>query len=132
MQAGENNCVFCKIIRGEIPDYRFWENDHAIAFLGIEPKVPGHSLVVPKQHVPYIFDMTDQNLSELMSATKIVAGKLKKFTGKDRVCVIVEGFAVPHVHVHLIPADNPEEFMSPALPGDKTVLADLQAKLKSD
>lgn len=124
------NCVFCKILNKEIPDYTFWENEDAFAFLDITPKVIGHSLVVPKKHIDYIFDLSDEELAKLMAAAKKIAKVLKDFTGKKRVCVIVEGFAVPHVHVHLIPADNEKEFTAPALPADHAKLRELQIKVK--
>jgi histidine triad (HIT) family protein len=91
--------------------------------------VPGHTLVVPKNHHPYIFDISDAEYNKLLIATKFIAEKLKGFTGKNRICVIIEGFAVDHAHVHLIPANDPAEFGLPAMPGNMDELADLQSKL---
>lgn len=130
MQAGDKDCVFCKIVAGEIPSHIYWQNDNAIAFLDIRPKVPGHSLVVPKSHSSYLFDMGSEDYGNLLSAAKYVARGLKDFTGKNRICVIVEGFAVDHAHIHLIPSDDAEEFGKPALPADMAKLGDLQVKLE--
>ncbi len=127
---GDPNCVFCKILSGQIPDYRYWENEHAIAFLDIQPKANVHTLVIPKAHNPYIFDMESEAYTDLMLAANTVAKKLKEFTNKERVCVVVEGFAVPHVHVHLVPSDTPEEFAAPALAANPADLRTMQEKLK--
>lgn len=99
------NCVFCRMIKGEIPAAKAWENENFLAFLSIAPHNPGHTLVIPKRHVDYIFDMEDAELSALTIACKKVASGLKKAfppqTGK--IGVLVMGIDVPHVHVHLIP-----------------------------
>lgn len=102
------NCVFCKIIKGEIPAAKVWEDKNYLAFLSIEPINPGHTLVIPKMHASYIFEMDDQDLGQLMVACKPLAKALKKAmnpaTGK--VGVMVAGLAVPHAHIHLIPMDS--------------------------
>ena len=102
------NCVFCKIIRGEIPSAKVWEDENNFAFLSIAPIMPGHTLIIPKKHVDYIFDMDDEALANLINASKPIASKLKKAlkpkTG--RIGIMVAGLEVPHTHVHLIPMDS--------------------------
>ncbi len=108
MFAMQDDCVFCKIVSGEIDAHKIWENDDFVAFLNINPIKEGHTLVIPKKHVPDVFDMEDQHLSQLMIASKGVAKMLKKTlkpkTG--RVAMKVEGLEIPHAHVHLITLDN--------------------------
>ncbi len=101
-------CIFCKIVKGEIPSFKVWENNEHLAFLSIAPIMPGHTLVIPKKHSDYIFDMDDADISALMVASKPVANRLKKtlnpITGK--IGVMVAGLEVPHTHIHLIPMDS--------------------------
>lgn len=103
--------VFTKIINREIPSNIIWENDQFIAFLDISPIRPGHTLVVPKKEVDYIFDLDDKTYHGLFNTVSMIAKALKIAISCERVCVAVEGFMVPHVHVHLIPCDTHEDFM---------------------
>lgn len=102
------NCVFCKIVKGEIPSFKAWEDENFLAFLSIEPINPGHILVVPKQHSDYIFNMDDAELCKLMIACKPLAKALEKAfrpaTGK--IGVMIAGLGVAHVHIHLIPMEE--------------------------
>lgn len=97
------NCIFCKIIVGEIPCYRVWEDDEHLAFLTIGPIREGHTLVIPKRHASYLFDLDAGAYDALMRAAKLVATKLKLVFDVPRVAVAVEGFSVDHIHVHLVP-----------------------------
>lgn len=95
--------VFTKIIRGEIPCHRIYEDEHTIAFLTIQPFAPAHTLVVPKRQVDQLWDLTDDEYHELMTTVKKISLHLRQVSGKDRVGMTVKGFDVPHVHVHLVP-----------------------------
>lgn len=101
-------CVFDKIIQGEIPSYKVYEDDEHLAFLTIHPINPGHTLVIPKKHIPYIFDMEDEELGKLMAVCKKVARMLEKaFNPKSgKIGIMVAGEEVSHVHIHLIPFDS--------------------------
>lgn len=101
--------IFTRIINGEIPSYKIAENDLFYAFLDISPLQPGHTLIVPKLPGPeadYIFDLTDDILSEMLVFSKRVAKAIKAATGCKRVGVAVIGLEVPHVHMHLIPINK--------------------------
>jgi len=98
--------IFTKILAGEIPAHKVLENEKYLAFLDIRPVNPGHTLVIPKQEIDYIFDMEDKDYSWLMLASKKVSELLKKKINSKRIGVLVEGFGVDHVHVHLVPIDN--------------------------
>jgi histidine triad (HIT) family protein len=95
--------IFTKIIRGEIPCHKIMENDDYLAFLDIRPINPGHTLVIPKIEIDYIFDLDDQILSGLLTFSKSVAIKIKKVVECHRIGIMVAGLEVPHAHVHLIP-----------------------------
>ncbi len=97
--------IFTKIINKEIPGHIVAEDDKHIAFLDISPLRKGHTLVVPKLEVDYIFDMEDQGLAELIVFAKKVAVKVKKVIPCERIGVSVIGLEVPHTHIHLIPMD---------------------------
>jgi histidine triad (HIT) family protein len=101
--------IFSKIIAGEIPSYKVYEDDYVYAFLDINPISRGHTLVVPKQEVDYLFAIDEVGYDKLMHRVRYVAQVLKAKLGCERVCVIVEGYAVPHAHVHLIPTNKPED-----------------------
>lgn len=98
--------IFTRIINGEIPAYKLAENEKFLAFLDVNPLRPGHTLVVPKQEIDYIFDLPEDLLSEIMIFAGAVSQKLKKAVPCKRIGVSVIGLEVPHAHVHLIPMDN--------------------------
>ncbi|MCX6763226.1 MAG: HIT family protein [Candidatus Moranbacteria bacterium] len=99
------DCIFCQIVRGEIPCHKIWEDRKHLAFLSIFPNTEGFSVVIPKKHYgSYAFDLPDNVLKELVAAAKKV-GKLldKKLTDVGRTGMIFEGFGVDHVHAKLFP-----------------------------
>lgn len=95
--------VFTKIIKGEIPSFKIAEDDHYYAFLDIRPLARGHTLVVPKQEVDYLFDVDDELLGGAMVFAKRVAKALEAVVDCKRVGVMVIGTEVPHAHIHLVP-----------------------------
>lgn len=95
--------IFTKIINGEIPSYKIAEDDKHYAFLDINPVTPGHTLVVPKREVSYIFDLTDDEIAQLNVFAKKVAKGLEKAVPCKRIGVTVIGLEVPHAHIHLLP-----------------------------
>lgn len=103
--------IFSRIIAGEIPSYKVAEDDKHYAFLDINPVAPGHTLVVPKREVSYIFDLTDEELAQLNIFAKKVAKALEKAVPCKRIGITVIGLEVPHAHIHLIPI-NRESDMS--------------------
>jgi histidine triad (HIT) family protein len=113
--------IFSKIIAGEIPCYKVAENEHCLAFLDINPLKKGHTLVVPKKEVDYLFDMSDPDYLELQKFAKQVAVAIKKEIACKRIGVVVLGFEVPHAHIHLIPINNEGEidFKNPRVKMDK-------------
>lgn len=101
----EDKTLFEKIADKEIPSYIVWEDDNYMAFLTIEPYSDGHTLVIPKKNEgDYIFTMNDDVYAGLMEATKKVAAIIDSKMPSDRIVMWVQGFEVPHVHVHLVPS----------------------------
>lgn len=98
--------IFSKIIAGEIPCHKVAENDDYLAFLDIFPIQKGHTLVIPKKEVDYIFDLDEETLSGLMAFAKKVAKGIDQTVDCKRVGVAVIGLEVPHAHVHLIPLNG--------------------------
>lgn len=98
--------IFTKIIKGEIPSYKVAENSKFFAFLDISPLANGHTLVVPKQEIDYIFDLDDNLLSEMIVFSKQVAVAIKKAIPCNRVGMMVLGLEVPHAHIHLVPIQS--------------------------
>ncbi|MEE9206635.1 MAG: HIT family protein [Acidimicrobiia bacterium] len=115
--------IFSKIIEGLIPSHRVYEDAATYAFLDINPRQPGHTLVVPKLEVDYLFDLPTDDYTALWKTVNTVAEGLKKVTGCARVVVIVLGYEVPHAHIHLIPSNNLSDIPFP--PVDETAQAGL-------
>ncbi|NDV60371.1 HIT family protein [Bacteroides sp. 519] len=103
--------IFSKIVAGEIPSYKIAENDKFYAFLDINPLVKGHTLVIPKQEIDYIFDITDNDLAEMHVFAKSVAKAIEKAIPCKRVGVAVIGLEVPHAHIHLIPINKESDML---------------------
>ena len=101
--------IFTKIIEGEIPCYKIAENDQFLAFLDISPLAKGHTLVIPKVEIDYIFDVEDSVLGDMMVFAKQVALKVEKAISCKRMGVAVIGLEVPHAHIHLVPLNNVED-----------------------
>ena len=97
------DCLFCKIVEGVEPAHKIWENEQLLAFLSIHPCNPGHICLIPKKHVDYVFDLEEPLYSIIFQASKQISGPLKKATSAKRIGIAVEGFSVPHVHIHLVP-----------------------------
>ena len=101
--------IFSKIAAGEIPSYKCAENDKFYAFLDINPVAKGHTLVIPRREVDYIFDMDDEELAEFQLFAKQVAVALKKAFPCKKVAQVVLGLEVPHAHSHLIPMNSEDD-----------------------
>ena len=103
--------IFSKIIAGEIPCYKVAENDKFFAFLDINPLAKGHTLVIPKQEVDYIFDLSDEDLAAMHVFAKKVALAIGKAFPCRKVGEAVLGLEVPHAHIHLIPMQNEKDML---------------------
>lgn len=101
----KSDCIFCKIVAGESPSHKVWEDKKYLAFLSIFPNTEGATVVIPKEHLPsYAFDLSDELLSELIIATKKVAKLLdSKLENVARTAMVFEGYGVDHVHAKLFP-----------------------------
>lgn len=102
--------LFTKIINGEIPCYKVAESEEFFAFLDINPKAKGHTLVVPKREVDYLFDMEDEELARMMAFAKKIAAAIRKAFPCPKVGIAVLGLEVPHAHIHLIPLESEATF----------------------
>lgn len=98
--------IFSRIVAGEIPSYKVAENEEFYAFLDINPLAPGHTLVIPREEVDYIFDMDDAKLGRMMAFTKRVARALEATIPCKRIGMSVIGLEVPHAHIHLVPINK--------------------------
>ncbi|NLF44248.1 MAG: HIT family protein [Bacteroidales bacterium] len=98
--------IFSKIVAGEIPCYKVAENDQFLAFLDISPLAKGHTLVIPKKEVDYIFDIQDKEYQDLFLFAKKVAAAIKKVVPCKKVGIAVIGLEVAHAHIHLVPINE--------------------------
>lgn len=103
--------IFTKIANGEIPSYKCAENEQFYAFLDINPLVKGHTLVIPKREVDYIFDLTDEEIAAMQVFAKHVAIAIKKAFPCIKVGQAVLGLEVPHAHIHLIPMQSEKDML---------------------
>jgi histidine triad (HIT) family protein len=124
--------IFSKIIAGEIPAHKVAEDDHYLAFLDINPLQKGHTLVVPKKEVDYIFDLDDETLAGLHVFAKKVAKGIEKVVTCNRIGVVILGLEIPHAHVHLIPMDNERdvEFSKGRMSVNDTELQEMAGKIR--
>ncbi|CZR57516.1 related to protein kinase C inhibitor-I [Phialocephala subalpina] len=130
-------CIFCKIVKGDIPSFKLFESDKVLAFLDINPLSKGHALVIPKFHGEKLTDIPDDSLAEILPVVK----KLVKATGAENYNVLqnngrIAHQEVDHVHFHMIPKPNTEEGMGISWPQQKTdmdklkaLLADIKSKM---
>ncbi len=98
--------IFSRIIRGEIPCHKIWEDDRFFAFLDIHPYHPGMTLVVPKTEIDDSFEMDDETYGAFLAAAKKLVPAIKAATGAERVGLMIEGLEVPHAHIKLIPINH--------------------------
>lgn len=98
--------IFTKIVNGEIPCYKVAENEDFLAFLDVQPIIKGHTLVIPKKEIDYIFDIEDELLSDFIVFAKSVAKKMDKVFDCNRIGMTVVGLEVPHAHIHLMPINS--------------------------
>ncbi len=121
--------IFTKIIRGEIPSYKVYEDEYAFAFLDIKPRQRGHTLVVPKREVDEMFDLPPEDFEGLWGAVRVVGDGIKRAVGCSRVFVTVIGIDVPHAHVHLIPSTDglPDMPLPPVVEQSQAELAEVAA-----
>ncbi len=117
--------IFTKIVNGEIPSHKIAETEDYLAFLDIQPLTEGHTLVIPKKEIDYIFDIDDDLLAGLMTFAKGVAKAVEATVSCERIGVAVVGLEVPHAHVHLIPINSIEDmsFSRPKLSPSQEELA---------
>lgn len=97
--------VFTKIVRGELPCYKIYEDDKTLAFLDIEPEAPGHTLVIPKIEVDRIYDLSDEDYFAVMNTVKKLSRHMEDVLG-ERTMIKIVGTDVPHAHVHLLPINE--------------------------
>lgn len=102
--------IFTKIVKGELPSHKVYEDEKTLAFLSIYPSVEGHTLVIPKTPVDAVWDLSDEDYVAVMTTAKKVAKRLQEVLGVERVGEKVIGIDVPHAHVHLVPFNTPEEY----------------------
>ncbi len=109
--------IFSRIVKGEIPSYKIAEDDKYYAFLDINPLAEGHTLVIPKVEVDYLFDLDNETLSGLTLFSKRVAQAIEKAVPCKRIGVAVLGLEVPHAHIHLVPLNKESDidFLKPKL-----------------
>src|SRR4051812_1523564 len=101
--------IFTKIIKGEIPAYKVYEDEQTLAFLDIHPIQPYHTLIIPKQQIEFVWDLPDDLYQAVMATSKKVALRLREVSGKKYVSERIVGIDVPHAHVQLIPFDDSSE-----------------------
>jgi histidine triad (HIT) family protein len=125
--------IFTRIINGEIPCYKVAEDERYIALLDVNPLKAGHTLIVPKKEVDYIFDIDDETLAGMMIFAKKVAKALKAVVECKRIGIVVIGLEVPHAHIHLIPMNSEGDisFSKPRVKISQEEFTDLAKKISS-
>jgi diadenosine tetraphosphate (Ap4A) HIT family hydrolase len=104
------SCIFCRIIRGEVPSTKIYETDQVLAFLDINPVNLGHVVVIPKEHVDQFQDMEPKLYLTVMNVAQNISRKIKDALNPPRVGLMVWGFEVPHAHLHVVPLQQASDF----------------------
>jgi histidine triad (HIT) family protein len=117
------DCIFCKIVKNEIPAEKVYEDENFLAFLGVHPLSPGHTLVIPKKHYRWVWDLP--NAGEYFEITKKIALAIQKSFGAEQILAKIIGDEIPHAHIWLFP--NPEKSL-----GDKTDFKTNAEKIKEN
>lgn len=139
---GDPGCIFCKIVAGEAPAYRIYEDDSVVSFMDIFPWARGHSLVVPKRHATTIFDIAERDVTAVIQAARRIAPVLAEQVGAEGMNLLQSNGraawqTVDHFHLHLIPRWAGDSLVAPgtSAPGDRGVIeataAEIAAKLRS-
>ena len=102
----DQRCVFCEIVAGKAPAHRIYEDELSLGLLDINPFAEGHSLVIPKRHVPWWHDLTEEENESLFRVARIIAKKLMKAFAPEFVCLYARGRRIPHTHIFLIPTKS--------------------------
>jgi histidine triad (HIT) family protein len=113
----KSDCVFCRIVGNKAPAQKLWEDEEFLAFLDIKPINPGHTLLVPRRHFEYLFDLGEPLYSQIFQRAKLLAAPIKTAMGARRIGMIVEGFGVAHLHVHLVPINKGGELIRRGVEG---------------
>jgi histidine triad (HIT) family protein len=124
--------IFTKIIKGEIPSYKIYEDEDTFVFLDIHPKQPGHSLVVPKKQVEFLWDLEASDYQAVMTTVHKVALRIREILDRPYVGMLVVGIDVPHAHVHVYPFSTNEQSQrvpDQTLEPDHDALAEIAKKL---
>jgi histidine triad (HIT) family protein len=103
------DCIFCKIANKETPSFHIWDDGDFFAFLDIQPMNPGHILIIPKKHAETVYDLSAPLYENLFNVARMLRTPLQKATGSKKIGLAVEGFGVPHAHLHLVPLHQPNE-----------------------
>jgi histidine triad (HIT) family protein len=125
--------IFSRIVNGEIPCHKIAETENFLAFLDVMPLVEGHTLVIPKNEVDYIFSIPESEYLELWSFAKVVSKAVEKAVPCKRIGVAVIGLEVPHAHIHLVPLNHVGDinFTQPKLKPSSEELAATAAKIRA-
>ena len=105
-KKAEQRCIFCEIVAGKAPAHRIYEDEHSLGILDINPFAEGHSLVIPKRHVPWWHDLTEEETESLFRVARIIAKKLMQAFAPEFVCLYARGRRIPHTHIFLIPTKS--------------------------
>jgi histidine triad (HIT) family protein len=127
------DCIFCKIVGREIPTHIIKEDENVLVFLDVNPVNPGHLLIIPKVHIESVFNMPDEQYKNIFETAKALSTPLQNAMQSRKIGIAVEGFGVPHAHVHLVPLHNPNE-LNPerATHMDDETLAPIAEKIKAE
>lgn len=106
-----SDSVFTKIIKGEIPCHRVYEDERTIAFMDINPTLPYHVVIASKTQIDHVYDLADEDYQALFAAAKKVANKMRQTLSPRRVATLVMGFDIPHAHLNILPTDSAEQII---------------------
>ena len=125
-----DDCVFCQVIQGVLPAHKIWEDERFLAILDINTNTPGHTLLLPKIHEPHVFNLEPGLYSSLFERARELSKPILEVSQAKRIGVVIQGFTVPHVHLHLIPMNDVHDLESArATPASDAELFSMASKI---
>ncbi len=128
----DDNCIFCNIDKNRENEEIIWENDEFIAFLDKRPIKPGHTLLIPKKHADFLFNLDDETYHKIMKTAKKLYNPLRKAMNSRTMGILLSGFEVLHVHLHLVPRDKPGEYNAGLKEASKEELHAVAEKIRDE
>lgn len=126
------DCIFCKIVKGELPSYKIYEDSDFMAFLDIQPRAKGHTLVIPKKHYRWVYDVPEKEFEKYWGVVLKVTKAMQKAMNPTFVTYVTHGLEIEHAHIHVVPRKNETAFVPELKSFPKKEMEEMTKKIKQE